>query len=80
MKRLMLVLLGLVLVPGWLLAQIPKDADIRAILSETYVTDEMLLNADKEANNWLLYGRDYATTRYSPLTQVNRGTVKDLVA
>jgi alcohol dehydrogenase (cytochrome c) len=80
MKRLLLVLLGLALVPGWLWAQIPKDADIRAILSESYVSDDMLLNADKDANNWLHYGRDYATTRYSPLTQVNRGTVKDLVA
>ena len=43
-----------------------------------YVTDDMLLNADKDANNWLLYGRDYQTTRYSPLREVNRENVKRL--
>ncbi|HXX11701.1 MAG TPA: PQQ-binding-like beta-propeller repeat protein, partial [Burkholderiales bacterium] len=43
-----------------------------------YVTDDMLLNADKDANNWLLYGRDYQTTRYSPLREVNRDNVKRL--
>ncbi|HEX7952392.1 MAG TPA: PQQ-dependent dehydrogenase, methanol/ethanol family, partial [Burkholderiales bacterium] len=47
-------------------------------LFQNYVTDDMLLNADKDAQNWLLYGRDYQTTRYSPLTQVNRDNVKKL--
>ena len=47
-------------------------------LFANYVTDDMLLNADKDAQNWLLYGRDYQTTRYSPLTQVNRENVKKL--
>jgi alcohol dehydrogenase (cytochrome c) len=47
-------------------------------LFPNYVTDDMLLNADKDAQNWLLYGRDYQTTRYSPLTQVNRENVKKL--
>lgn len=49
-------------------------------LFANYVTDDMLLNADKDAQNWLLYGRDYQTTRYSPLTQVNQGNVKKLKA
>jgi alcohol dehydrogenase (cytochrome c) len=35
------------------------------------VTDQMLLNAANESNNWLMYGRDYANTRYSPLAQIN---------
>ena len=37
------------------------------------VTDAMLLNAAGDANNWLMYGRDYSNTRYSPLTQINSG-------
>jgi alcohol dehydrogenase (cytochrome c) len=49
-------------------------------LYPNYVTDDMLLNADKDASNWLLYGRDYQTTRYSPLSQVNQGNVKNLKA
>lgn len=49
-----------------------------AKLYPNYVTDDMLLNADKDASNWLLYGRDYQTTRYSPLQQVNQSNVKTL--
>lgn len=44
-----------------------------------FVTDDMLLNADKDPNNWLHYGRDYESTRYSPLTQINQQNVRDLV-
>jgi len=51
-----------------------------AKLYPNYVTDDMLLNADKDAQNWLLYGRDYQTTRYSPQTQVNQSNVKNLKA
>jgi alcohol dehydrogenase (cytochrome c) len=43
------------------------------------VTDDMLLNADKDPNNWLHYGRDLEQTRYSPLTQINQQNVSDLV-
>jgi alcohol dehydrogenase (cytochrome c) len=52
---------------------------LEAIQKPGYVTDDMLLNADKDPNNWLLYGRDYATTRFSPLTQINAGNIKKLV-
>lgn len=47
-------------------------------IGPNYVSDEMLLNADKDAQNWLHYGKDYQSTRYSPLTQINRGNVKNL--
>jgi alcohol dehydrogenase (cytochrome c) len=47
---------------------------------EYYVTEDMLLNADKDPNNWLMYGRDYESTRYSPLKQINTDNVSDLVA
>lgn len=43
-----------------------------------YVTDDMLLNADKDSSNWLHYGKDYQTTRYSALKQVNKDNVKKL--
>jgi alcohol dehydrogenase (cytochrome c) len=43
-----------------------------------YVTDDMLLNADKDHSNWLHYGKDYESTRYSGLKQVNKDNVKNL--
>jgi alcohol dehydrogenase (cytochrome c) len=49
-------------------------------LYHNYVTDDMLLNADKDASNWLHYGRDYETTRYSPLASINQGNIKKLKA
>jgi alcohol dehydrogenase (cytochrome c) len=43
------------------------------------VTDEMLLGAQSESDNWRMVGRDYMSTRFSPLTQVNATNVKRLV-
>ncbi|MGB2151955.1 MAG: PQQ-binding-like beta-propeller repeat protein, partial [Parvibaculales bacterium] len=37
-----------------------------------------IINADSEPGNWLAYGRDYGEQRHSPLTQVNKKTIKDL--
>lgn len=51
---------------------------LEARLFPNYVTDDMLLNADKDAQNWLHYSKDYQSTRYSQLTQVNRDNVKKL--
>ncbi len=45
----------------------------------TPVTDEMLVGAHKEANNWLMAGRDYSGTRYSPLAKISTKNVKRLV-
>jgi alcohol dehydrogenase (cytochrome c) len=44
------------------------------------VTDERLRNAgsDAEAANWLTVHRTYDAHRFSPLTEINRDTVKDL--
>jgi alcohol dehydrogenase (cytochrome c) len=44
------------------------------------VTDEMLLNAAKDANNWITYGRDYGNSRFSPLAQIDSSNAKKLVA
>ncbi|MEO8166499.1 MAG: PQQ-dependent dehydrogenase, methanol/ethanol family, partial [Betaproteobacteria bacterium] len=43
------------------------------------VTNDMLLNAAKETDNWRMVGRDYAGTRFSPLKQVNAKNIKRLV-
>jgi alcohol dehydrogenase (cytochrome c) len=44
-----------------------------------YVSDDMLLHADKDANNWLHYGKDYQNTRFSKLGQISTENVKKLV-
>ena len=44
-----------------------------------YVSDDMLIHADKDANNWLNYGKGYDHKRYSQLTQINRENIQDLV-
>jgi alcohol dehydrogenase (cytochrome c) len=43
------------------------------------VSSERLLASDGEPDNWLMYGRDYANLRFSPLNQINRDNVKRLV-
>ena len=64
---IMLVMVWLVMVPMSLLA---------AEWSE--VTDGRLLEADKDANNWLTYYRTYNGWCYSLLSQINAQTVKRL--
>ena len=46
---------------------------------KNHVSDWMLEHADKDPSNWLHYGKDYESTRYSQAAQINRGNVKDLV-
>jgi alcohol dehydrogenase (cytochrome c) len=42
------------------------------------VTAERLINADKEPQNWLMNHRTYDGQRFSPLDQINKGSVKNL--
>ena len=42
------------------------------------VTTEDLLNAQDNAAEWLMYGRDYRNQRFSPLDQITPDNVKDL--
>src|ERR1700682_2651234 len=42
------------------------------------VNKDRLLNAQNEPQNWLLMNGDYASSRYSKLSQVNRDNVKNL--
>src|SRR5262245_6006676 len=41
--------------------------------------DMRLLQAGRDHSNWLTYSRDYSNQRFSPLTQINTGTVARLV-
>jgi alcohol dehydrogenase (cytochrome c) len=47
--------------------------------AQPLVTDEMLLTAHLDPNNWLMAGRDYAGTRFSPLSRINTTNVRRLV-
>src|SRR5262245_50142032 len=42
------------------------------------VSEVRLRNAQNEPQNWLMMNGDYAATRYSKLTQINRENVKNL--
>ena len=42
------------------------------------VSQDRLRNAQNEPQNWLMMNGDYASTRYSKLTQINRDNVKNL--
>ena len=42
------------------------------------VTQERLLNAEKEEGNWLHHHRTYAGHRFAPLKEINKDTVKNL--
>ena len=42
------------------------------------VNRDRLINAQNEPQNWLMMNGDYASTRYSKLSQINRENVKEL--
>jgi len=42
------------------------------------VTYEQLLHADSTPQDWLMYGGDYSSQRFSRLTQINRVNVHSL--
>ena len=46
--------------------------------AQTPVGSDRLLNATKEPQNWMIYGGDYSSNRYSGLTQVTPANVKNL--
>jgi alcohol dehydrogenase (cytochrome c) len=59
----------------WLLVVAPMPA---VAVEWSEVTDWRLLEADKDANNWLTYYRTYNGWRYSPLSQVNLQNIRRL--
>src|SRR5207244_9878833 len=40
------------------------------------VSDARLVNAERDAGNWLMYNRTYAGWRYSPLEQISTANIK----
>ena len=46
--------------------------------AQTPVPAERLLNATKEPQNWMMYGGDYSSNRYSSLTQITPLNAKSL--
>jgi PQQ-dependent dehydrogenase (methanol/ethanol family) len=72
-KRWQLLLLGFMVLSSPLFLRAPVAA-----FEWTPVTDERLLNAAKDPNNWLQYYRTLDGWRYSPLSQINARNVKKL--
>ncbi len=49
-----------------------------ALAADGGVTQERLLDADKEEGNWIQHHKNFAGHRYSTLNQINKDTVKNL--
>ena len=63
------------------LAGAPLAVMVASPLAAQYkmtVNKERLVNAQNEPQNWLMMNGDYASSRYSKLTQINRDNVKNL--
>src|SRR5690606_23592288 len=54
------------------------QASAGATPAEANVTQERLVAADDNPGQWMSYGRSYSEQRFSPLTEINKDTVKDL--
>ena len=50
----------------------------KTISSDVTVTTSMIENAPQSSSNWLVNGRDYGNTRFSPLKGINTSNVKNL--
>jgi alcohol dehydrogenase (cytochrome c) len=51
---------------------------VAPVLAESPVTNDRLVNADSEPQNWLTTLQDYASHRYSRLDEINRDNVANL--
>ena len=49
-----------------------------AAIAGAQVTDARLVGASREPQQWLMYSGSYDGHRFSPLTQINRGNVRNL--
>ena len=50
----------------------------RSVNAAETITQSTLESADKDGANWITYGRDLSAHRFSPLTQINKNSVKNL--
>ena len=53
-------------------------AALSLVALNAQVTHDRILNAAKEPQNWLTYGGGFSSQRYSTLSQINAGNVKDM--
>ena len=60
-----------------------NDEDINSSVSNSpgsstigLINDERIISAESEPGNWLSYGRTYEEQRFSPLSKINKDTVK----
>jgi len=58
-----------------LLAIFPVASPARAAVE---MTEERLLNSDRETGNWLQHHKNYSATRFSDLKEINKDNVKNL--
>ena len=55
---------------------LPVTVTLNPVAADVASTDQRLLNADSDQDNWLLHGRTYDNQRFSPLTQINQDNVE----
>ncbi|HEX3756183.1 MAG TPA: PQQ-binding-like beta-propeller repeat protein [Rhizomicrobium sp.] len=56
----------------------PASVQIQPITANVTNSDAERINADADQDNWRLHGRTYDNQRFSPLSQINAGNVKQL--
>jgi alcohol dehydrogenase (cytochrome c)/quinohemoprotein ethanol dehydrogenase len=71
-------LLGLAAGLGTVLALTLGVGHAQAPDSPARVDAKRMITADRDAGNWLSYGRTYSEQRFSPLTQINADNAKQL--
>lgn len=59
-------------------APLPVTVTVTPVAADVASTDQRLLDAGSDQDNWLLHGRTYDNQRFSPLTQITRDNVKRL--
>jgi PQQ-dependent dehydrogenase (methanol/ethanol family) len=57
---------------------LPVTVTLDPVTASVASTDQQLLNANADQDNWLLHGRTYDNQRFSPLTQITKGNVSKL--
>lgn len=60
-------------------AAAPVTVDYGKVPGNVNVSDAMMSNADSDTADWVLDGRSYSNERYSPLSQINVGSISTLL-
>ena len=66
------------LVAAWGAFSVAACTELFEVESEGRITQDLLVNADSDAANWITHGRTYSEQRHSPLDQINTDTVGEL--